>query len=150
MEYSGTVEIAARRATVWALLSDARRLEPCVPGLRNLEEVVVDVEYRGMLTIPLGGREQSLPAIVYWEETRAPVFGQMRIRTALGTTLIDVASSIRLEETETTTGVTWTAKVTLPDASPSLERTVVPLLQPLALRGIDEFFTRVKRMLETA
>ena len=149
MEYAGIVEIVAPRPAVWALLSDARQLAPCVPGLRNLEEVVADVEFRGVLTIPLGGRDQMLPAIVYWEKSVPPCAGQMRIRTALGKTLIDVASTIDLTETGAATEVRWTAQVTLPGANASLERTVVPMLQPLALRGIDEFFTRVKRLLET-
>jgi carbon monoxide dehydrogenase subunit G len=62
MRFSHSVTVPVDRDTVWALMTDIRRVAPCVPGVESVERVddPAGERYHGVMRVSLGPVRLSL------------------------------------------------------------------------------------------
>ena len=67
MEFDNSFEVPLRPAEAWPLLTDIRRIAPCMPGA-EVTEVVDDTTYKGRIAVRLGPVALAFAGVIKFEE----------------------------------------------------------------------------------
>jgi carbon monoxide dehydrogenase subunit G len=146
MHLEGNVEIAAARPRVWDFLTDPQAVGRCAPGLESIEVVEPGRRFRAVASLGLGSIKTRFTVDVEWAEMEPPGRAVARAHgTASGST-VDVAAEMLLTEpAPDTTGLNWTAEVTINGTIASLaSRMMGGVTQKLSA----QFFDCVRKSVE--
>ena len=148
LRFEGDFAVVAAQEAVWQALTDPEWLASCVPGLLRYEMVGPD-HFAGVASVDLvRGEVRQFPVTVRWYEMMAPATGRLQGQTRIEKTVVEWQALMNLATVEQGTTVAWEAAVTLPDATPQLQRLLRPLLLQLVRRAVTTFLTCVKTRLE--
>ena len=148
LRFAGDFAVLAAQDSVWQALTDPEWLSDCVPGLLQYEQIGPD-NFAGMAAVELvRGERRQFPVAVRWYAMEAPATGRLHGQTRIEKTVVEWQALLNLATVEQSTTVAWEAAVTLPDATPQLQRLLRPLLLQLVRRAVTTFLTCVKTRLE--
>jgi carbon monoxide dehydrogenase subunit G len=99
VEFDNSFEVPLPPAEAWPLLTDIRRIAPCMPGA-EVTELVDDTTYKGRIAVRLGPVALTFAGVIKFEELD-PVNYQARVRAqgsdAKGRGAANASAAFRLE-----------------------------------------------------
>jgi len=99
VEFDNSFEVPLPPAEAWPLLTDIRRIAPCMPGA-EVTELVDDTTYKGRIAVRLGPVALTFAGVIEFEELD-PVNYQARVRAqgsdAKGRGAANASAAFRLE-----------------------------------------------------
>lgn len=147
MEFTGTVEIAAPRAAVWAFLLDFEQLAQCGPGVQSIEQLD-PTHARVRAKIGVGFMTLGFTAELELVEVEAPERAVIRATGAAPGNQVEASGHMRLVgPPEGPTTMEYEATVEL---FGSLAGVGSRMIEGTAGKLIDETFACVRARLEPA
>ena len=114
MHLEGTVAIAAPRQRVWDFLTDPQAVARCAPGLESIELVEAGRRFKAVASLGLGSIKTRFTVNVEWVEMSPPERAVARAHgTASGSAADVLAEMVLTEPAPGSTGLQWTAEVTI-------------------------------------
>ena len=146
MHLEGTVEIAAPRQRVWDFLTDPQAVARCAPGLESIEVIEDGRRFKAVASLGLGSIKSRFTVDVEWVEMSPPERAVARAHgTASGSAADVMAEMLLTEPAPGSTGLQWTADVTITGTIASLaSRMMGGVTQKLS----SQFFECVRASVE--
>lgn len=111
MQFTGTLTIQAPRERVWAILTDAEAVGPCVPGFEQLE-VRDESNFQARVKAGIGPVRGKFTFDVTWQELTAPERARMTVRGKAPGSAVTADSRMTLADAPNGgTELSWTADV---------------------------------------
>ena len=148
MEFDNSFEVPLPPAEAWAVLTDIRRVAPCMPGA-ELTDVVDDKSYKGKISVRLGPVSLAFAGLVKFEEMdEANRSARVKAQgsDAKGRGSANAAASFRLEPAGAGTKVLVHTDLALSGAVAQYGRGV-GMIQATAAQIMNQFADNLKKQL---
>ena len=146
MNFDGSVIIKTKRDTVWEFLTDPHLVSQCAPGVKEVEGVIPDKQFRTNVGIALGAVKVSFAMDVEWIELDAPNRAKMRARGNAPGSAAEVEGTMTLNASEpNVTELYWEANVQIMGRIASLAMRLAP---GVTKKLVGEFFDCVVSRIE--
>ena len=147
MHFSGSVDIAAPQAAVWAFLTDPNAVGQCVPDLQSIEVVNADA-FKATVKAGIGPVRGKFNFDVHWADRAEPSHARMIAKGKTPGSAVTVDSGMDLAPTSTGgTTLTWTADVVVHGMIASVG---ARLLTGFTEKQTELFFGCIRTRLESA
>lgn len=147
MKFEGTVLINAPREKAWAGLTDPNVVSQCAPGLKSMQIVVPDKQFKVVAAIGFGSVKMTFDADVEWIEQTAPDYAKVKAHGKAPGSGVDVVSDMRLSDApQDCTELKWTADIVVVGAIASLASR---MMGGMTKQLTTQFFNCVKARIET-
>ncbi len=148
MQFSGSVEIAAPRATVWDFVSDPQKMGSCGPGVETVEEIDEN-KFLARAKVKVGPIAAKFTVDAEFLERIAPDRAKVSARGKAPGSAGDGTAAMALRDGDQpdTTVMDWSADVQISGMMASLG---ARMIEGTANKLIGETFTCVKSKLEVA
>jgi carbon monoxide dehydrogenase subunit G len=113
MQLEGNVKINAPREKVWNFLTSPEFVSECAPGIKSVEVIVPDKQFKAVATIGFGSAKVTFEADVEWLEMYEHRFAKMKAHGKAPGSGVDVLSEMRLTSHEDTTDLEWKADIAI-------------------------------------
>jgi hypothetical protein len=141
MKVSGTKQLSAPRAEVWAVLNDPARMARLMPGVESFD-VLDERRWRANVKIPLGLGGLRMSIDMEKTEEREPEFARMRAKgNGLGA-ILDMDTSFELSEAAAGTDMAWEADVKIAGTVASMGQRVI---QPIVNQQVSNVLNALER-----
>lgn len=146
MLFEGTVNIKATRETVWAFLTDPNQVSKCAPGLKSLDIITPDKEFRIVASIGLGAIKVKFVTDVEWLERDELKRAKIKAHgTATGSTMDATSEMFLSDGPDGSTDLKWSADIIITGKITSLASR---LMGSVTKKIAGEFFNCVKEKIE--
>ncbi|MGH2504760.1 MAG: SRPBCC family protein [Ktedonobacterales bacterium] len=145
MHFTGTQQIKAPVAKVWAFVLDPNKVAECAPGFKTMEILGPD-HFKPTLAVGIGAVKATFTLDVQLEDVREPDHAAMRGRGAAAGSAVDMVAAMDLKPlSEAETQMDWTADV---NVSGTLASVGARLMEGTAQRLTARFFDCFRQKLE--
>ncbi len=145
MHFTGTQQIKAPVAKVWAFVLDPNKVAECAPGFKAMDILGPD-HFKPTLAVGIGAVKATFTIDVQLEDVREPDHAAMRGRGAAAGSAVDMVAAMDLKVlTEDETQMDWTADV---NVSGTLASVGARLMEGTAQRLTAKFFDCFRQKLE--
>jgi carbon monoxide dehydrogenase subunit G len=146
MQFSGSVEIAAPRATVWDFVSDPEKMGSCGPGVETVE-TIDENKFLARAKVKVGPIAAKFTVDAEFVERIEPDRAVVRARGKAPGSAVDGTAEMSLRDGDQpdTTAMDWSADVQISGMMASLG---ARMIEGTAYKLIGETFTCVKSKLE--
>lgn len=145
-EFDNSFDVPLTPAEAWPVLSDIRRIAPCMPGAQ-LTDVLDEATYQGRFSVPLGPVALAFAGVVKIEELD-PVNHTARIKAqgtdAEGRGAASGTASFRIEPAGGGSKVLVHTDVVLSGAAAQFDRSWVGLVQATAAEIMTQFAANLR------
>lgn len=146
MKFDGSVTIRAKQDVVWEFLTDPHLVSQCAPGVKEVEIVIPDKQFRTNVGIALGAVKVNFAMDVEWIELDGPNRAKMRARGNAPGSAAEVEGTMTLSELESNvTELYWEANVQIMGRIASLAMRLAP---GVTKKLVSEFFDCVVSRIE--
>jgi carbon monoxide dehydrogenase subunit G len=146
MKFDGSVTIRAKQDVVWEFLTDPHLVSQCAPGVKEVEIVIPDKQFRTNVGIALGAIKVNFAMDVEWIELDVPNRAKMRARGNAPGSAAEVEGTMTLSELESNvTELYWEANVQIMGRIASLAMRLAP---GVTKKLVGEFFDCVVSRIE--
>lgn len=145
MHFTGTQQIKAPVAKVWAFVLDPNKVAECAPGFKTMEILGPD-HFKPTLAVGIGAVKATFTLDVQLEDVREPEHAAMRGRGAAAGSAVDMVAAMDLKSlSEAETQMDWTADV---NVSGTLASVGARLMEGTAQRLTARFFDCFRQKIE--
>lgn len=145
MHFTGTQQIKAPVAKVWAFVLDPNKVAECAPGFKSMEILGPD-HFKPTLAVGIGAVKATFTIDVQLEDVREPDHAAMRGRGAAAGSAVDMVAAMDLKVLAADeTQMDWTADV---NVSGTLASVGARLMEGTAQRLTAKFFDCFRQKLE--
>lgn len=145
MHFTGTQQIKAPVAKVWAFVLDPNKVAECAPGFKTMEILGPD-HFKPTLAVGIGAVKATFTLDVQLEDVREPDHAAMRGRGAAAGSAVDMVAAMDLKAlSEAETQMDWTADV---NVSGTLASVGARLMEGTAQRLTAKFFDCFRQKIE--
>jgi uncharacterized protein len=121
VKLDGMVTIEAAQEKVWAAVTDPNLVSQCAPGLKSMEIIQPDKEFKVVVGIGFGAVMVTFDVIVEFLELTGPGYASLKAHGTAPGSAVDVMSEMRLTKVdENKTDLAWTADVSIVGSIASL------------------------------
>jgi carbon monoxide dehydrogenase subunit G len=146
MKFDGSVTIRAKQDVVWEFLTDPHLVSQCAPGVKEVEIVIPDKQFRTNVGIALGAVKVNFAMDVEWIELDGPNRAKMRARGNAPGSAAEVEGTMTLSELEPNViELYWEANVQIMGRIASLAMRLAP---GVTKKLVGEFFDCVVSRIE--
>lgn len=145
MQFEGMVDIQAPREKVWEFLTSPDLVSQCAPGVRSVEVVIPDKQFKAVATIGFGSAKATFQADIEWMEVYPHRFARMKAHGITPGSGVDVISEMRLTTHDKVTILSWTADIVVVG---SLASTAARLMDGITRNLTTAFFDCVRGKIE--
>ncbi len=146
MKFDGSVTIRAKQDVVWEFLTDPHLVSQCAPGVKEVEIVIPDKQFRTNVGIALGAVKVNFAMDVEWIELDGPNRAKMRARGNAPGSAAEVEGTMTLSELEPNViELYWEANVQIMGRIASLAMRLAP---GVTKKLVGEFFGCVVSRIE--
>jgi len=146
MQFEGTLNINAPREKVWDYLTSPDFVSQCAPGLRSVEILIPDQQFKAIAEVGFGSAKVTFEATIEWLEMHIHRFAKMKAHAKTPGSNVDVISEMRLTSHEGSTNLDWKADVNIVG---QLVSTAARLMPSVTRNLTAAFFDCVKGKIET-
>jgi carbon monoxide dehydrogenase subunit G len=146
MQFEGLVNINAPREKVWEFLTSPEFVSQCAPGIRSVEVVTPDKQFKATAIVGFGSARVTFQTDVEWMEVYPHRFARMKAHGNTPGSGVDVISEMRLTAHEGTTNLNWKADINVVG---SLASTAARLMEGITRNLTNAFFDCVRGKIET-
>ncbi len=145
MKFSGTVEIKAPRAKVWAFVIDPNQVGSCGPGVQSIE-VLDDGHFKAHAKVGIGFISAKFVVNAHFAETDAPNHATILARGSAPGSAVDATATMTLRDGGAdSTVMDWTADVNI---SGTIASVGARLIEGTANKMIGQTFDCMRSKLE--
>jgi carbon monoxide dehydrogenase subunit G len=145
MQFEGLVNINAPREKVWEFLTSPEFVSQCAPGIRSVEVVTPDKQFKATAVVGFGSARVTFQTDVEWLEVYPHRFARMKAHGNTPGSGVDVISEMRLTSHEGTTNLDWKADILVVG---SLASTAARLMEGITRNLTNAFFECVRGKIE--
>lgn len=147
MEFDGTVHFNAPREKVWEFLKDPYAVGNCAPGMKSVDVISPDKQFRVVAGISFGTVGVNFDTIVDLVELEPPSHSKVRAHGKAPGSAVDIAGDMFLSEAAAGgTDLKWRADVVVVGTIASLASR---LMGGVTRKMSDAFFDCLKKQIET-
>ena len=147
MQFKGTVEIAAPRATVWAFLMDPNQVGPCGPGVESIDVVDAD-HFKAKAKVGIGFISARFAVDMSVAERNEPDLAVLKAHGQAPGSAVDATASMALSGLpEGPTTMDWSADVAI---SGTLASVGARMIEGTANKMIGQTFDCIRAKLATS
>jgi carbon monoxide dehydrogenase subunit G len=147
MQFSGTVDIKAPRAKVWAFLIDPNEVGSCGPGVESIE-IVDDTHFRAKAKVGIGFISARFVVDMTMAELEEPDRAVIKAHGQAPGSAVDATGTMALKDgPDNGTTMDWSADVTI---SGTLASVGARLIEGTANKMIGQTFDCIRVRLEAA
>lgn len=149
MHFTGTQQIKAPVAKVWAFVLDPNKVAECAPGFKAMDILGPD-HFKPTLAVGIGAVKATFTIDVQLEDVREPDHAAMRGRGAAAGSAVDMVATVDLaavseSESAAETTMNWVADVTV---SGTIASVGARLIESVARKQVAKFFDCFSHKLE--
>lgn len=145
MQLEGNVKINAPREKVWDFLTSPEFVSECAPGIKSVEVIVPDKQFKAVATVGFGSAKVTFEANVEWLEMVENRYGKMKAHGKAPGSGVDIVSEMRLTSHENTTDLDWKADIAIVG---QIASTAARLMTGIARNMTSSFFDCAKGKIE--
>lgn len=145
MQFEGVVTIKAPREKVWEFLTRPDFVSQCAPGIKSVEVVTPDKQFRAVAVVGFGSARVTFNTDVEWMEVYPHRFARMKAHGNTPGSGVDVISEMRLTSHEGATNLNWKAEISVVG---SLASTAARLMEGITRNLTNAFFECVRGKIE--
>jgi uncharacterized protein len=147
MQFSGTVQIAAPRARVWAFLMDPDQVGSCGPGVESIEAIDAD-HFKAKAKVGVGFISARFVVDMTVAQRDEPELAVLKAHGQAPGSAVDATANMRLAgPDEGPTTMDWSADVTI---SGTLASVGARMIEGTANKMIGQTFDCIRAKLEAA
>ncbi len=145
MQFEGLVNIKAPREKVWEFLTSPEFVSQCAPGVRSVDVVTPDKQFKAVAVVGFGSAKVTFQADVEWMEMYPGRYARMKAHGNTPGSGVDVISEMRLTSQGGTTNLNWKAEISVVG---SLASTAARLMEGVTRNLTKAFFDCVRGKIE--
>ena len=146
MKLEGTKELAAPRATVWAVLNDPEQMASLMPGVEGFE-VRDERNWSAKVKVPLGLGGLRLTVDFEKLEEREPEYASLKAKGNGVGAIMNMTTQFRLAEEGAGTSMAWEADVRIAGPVGAMGQRV---LQPIVNQQVKNVLTALEKQVQAA
>jgi carbon monoxide dehydrogenase subunit G len=146
MQFEGAVIIPTGRERVWEFLTSPDFVSQCAPGVRTVDVVIPDKQFKAIAVVGFGSAKVTFEADVEWIEMYPYRYAKMKAHGKTPGSGVDVISEMRLMSKEGGTNLAWKADIIVVG---QLASTAARLMSGITRNLTSAFFDCVKGKIET-
>ena len=146
MKLEGTKELAAPRATVWAVLNDPEQMAQLMPGVEGFD-VHDERHWTAKVKVPLGLGGLKLTVDFEKLEEREPEFAALKAKGNGVGAIMNMTTQFRLAEEGAGTSMAWEADVRIAGPVGAMGQRV---LQPIVNQQVKNVLAALEKQVESA
>jgi len=146
VKLEGTKELAAPRATVWAVLNDPEQMAKLMPGVEGFD-VHDERRWTAKVKVPLGLGGLRLTVDFEKLEEREPEFAALKAKGNGVGAIMNMTTQFRLAEDGAGTSMAWEADVRIAGPVGAMGQRV---LQPIVNQQVKNVLAALERQVESA
>jgi carbon monoxide dehydrogenase subunit G len=145
MVVEGAVNIGASREKVWGFLTSPEFVSQCAPGVKSVEVIVPEKQFKAVTTVGFGSAKVTFEADVEWLEVYLHRYAKMKAHGKTPGSGVDVISEMRLMNRDGKTELNWKADIVVVG---QLASTAARLMAGVTRNLTTSFFDCVKGKIE--
>jgi carbon monoxide dehydrogenase subunit G len=146
VRFDGSVRIAASREKVWIFLSDPYGVSQCAPGVKSVEVIVPEKQFKVVAGVSFGSLKVTFDTLVDLLVQEPPTHSKVKAHGTAPGSAVDVSGDMYLSDNpDGTTELKWSADVTVVGTIASLASR---LMGGMTRKLSEAFFECIKTKLE--
>jgi carbon monoxide dehydrogenase subunit G len=146
VQFDGSVKINAPREKVWTFLSDPYGVSQCAPGVKSVEVIVPEKQFKVVAGVSFGSLKVTFDTTVDLLEQDPPTHSKVRAHGTAPGSAVDVNGDLFLSDNpDGTTELKWSANVVVVGTIASLASR---LMGGMTRKLSGAFFDCIKAKLE--